>query len=84
MNDESLFEIVIEVVWFFESCDPGAIDDDIAVRMLETVAFHLQNASPASRREFIAYAARRAANAKTERERAFLAALPEALGISER
>lgn len=73
---------VVHMAAFLELSDDNAVDPDVAVKQLESLAFELQQLAPDGREALITFVLREAEQAEGE-YREFLLGFPEALGLVE-
>lgn len=81
MNDEPLFDIVLQMVSFLELSDEGAVDEDAAVQMLERIALSLQSLDPETKARFVEHTGRYAEGLGAGIERELIERLPKELGL---
>ena len=79
--NKHLLNAVIDVVTFFANCDDDACDPDAAVRMLESIAWHMQQLTATQRSKFIEHCQELAAAAEDPEASEFLLQIPTNLGL---
>ncbi|GAA1696914.1 hypothetical protein GCM10009733_110220 [Nonomuraea maheshkhaliensis] len=79
----TLAELVVDLAWFFESCDDSTLDSRDAVRQLEWIAYKLDALSAEDRLRLIALIRERAETEADPAFREFMEGFPEAAGLNE-
>lgn len=75
--------LVVDVVWFLESCEDDEVDPDSAVKMMESVAWVLQHLPSDQRGRFLQVLTDLADAEPNPGRREFLESFPFACGLAE-
>ena len=75
--------LVVDVVWFLDSCDDDEVDPDSAVKMMESVSWVLGRLPQDQRDRFLKVLADLAEAEQDPGRKEFLAAFPFACGLVE-
>ena len=81
MSNTILMDIVVQTVLFLEISEPGIVDEDAAVEMIEQIASSLQTLEPPDKKGFLEHVAHRTAQASTVDEKRTLQNLAVNLGL---
>ncbi|MFF7211704.1 hypothetical protein ACFZAU_14400 [Streptomyces sp. NPDC008238] len=73
--------LVVDVVWFLDSCEDDEVDPDSAVKMMESVSWVLGQLPPDQRDRFLKVLADLAEAEQDPGRREFLDAFPFASGL---
>ncbi|MGW1044363.1 hypothetical protein [Streptomyces sp. NPDC002547] len=73
--------LVVDVVWFLDSCEDDEVDPDSAVKMMETVSWVLTRLPQDQRDRFLTVLAGLAEAEHDPSRREFLEAFPSACGL---
>jgi hypothetical protein len=73
--------LVVDVVWFLDSCEDDEVDADSAVKMMESVSWVLQRLPQDPRARFLKVLADLADAEQDPGRREFLEAFPSASGL---
>ena len=80
MNDEHLFEAIVDAILFLELSGPATVDEDAAMGALEQIAARLQSLPSHERTRLVDYIQRRALTSQSDKERQALTRLPSSMG----
>jgi hypothetical protein len=81
MNNEPYMDAIVEMVLFLEFSDPETVDEDAAIGMMEQIAATLQKLGADEKGHFLAYLQRRAAQARTSKQRQSIENLAAHFGL---
>ncbi|MFD8725809.1 hypothetical protein EDD90_3787 [Streptomyces sp. Ag109_O5-1] len=79
----ALTGLLVDVVWWLESCGDEEVDPDSAVKMMESVGWVLLQLPPDQRRRFVQVLADLAEAEQEPARREFLESFPSAIGMAE-
>ncbi|GHH92652.1 hypothetical protein [Streptomyces capillispiralis] len=79
----ALAGLVVDVVWFLDSCEDDEVDPDAAVKMMESVGWTLLRLPPDQRDRFLRVLADLAEAEPDPARREFLESFPFACGLVE-
>ncbi|MEV6297314.1 hypothetical protein AB0M41_44655 [Streptomyces sp. NPDC051896] len=79
----ALAEMLVDVLWFIDSCEDEQMDPDDAVKVLEGVAYLMSLLSSDQRSEFVDLLGTMAEEESNPSRREFLQSFPEDLGLAE-
>ncbi|MGC0376494.1 hypothetical protein [Streptomyces sp. SAI-229] len=79
----ALAGVVVDAVWFLESCDDDEVDPDSAVKMMESVGGELLRLPPDQRDRLLQVLAGLAEAEQDPARREFLESFPFACGLVE-
>ncbi|TDT94178.1 hypothetical protein EDD99_5361 [Streptomyces sp. 846.5] len=79
----ALAGVVVDVLWFLDSCGDEEVDPDSAVKMMESVGWVLQNLPPQQRDRFLRVLADLARAETDPGRKEFLESFPFACGLVE-
>lgn len=79
----ALAGLIVDVVWFLESCDDDDVDPDSAVKMMEGVSGELLRLSPDQRDRLLQVLTDLTEAESDPARREFLASFPFACGLVE-
>ncbi len=79
----ALAAVVVDVLWFLDSCEDDEVDPDSAVKMMESVGWTLQNLPPQQRDRFLQVLADLARDESDPGRKEFLESFPVACGLVE-
>src|ERR1041384_2158284 len=68
MNDEHLFEAIVDAILFLELSGPATVDEDAAMGALEQIAARLQSLPSHERTRLVHYIQRRALTSHAAKE----------------
>lgn len=79
----ALTGLLVDVVWWLESCGDEEVDPDSAVKMMEAMSGALLQLPPAQRQGLVQTLAELAEIEKNAARRRFLESFPSAIGLVE-
>ncbi|MFE0925834.1 hypothetical protein ACFW4O_03405 [Streptomyces mutabilis] len=79
----ALTGLLVDVVWWLESCGDEEVDPDSAVKMMESLGWALLQLSPDQRQRLLHVLADLAAREQDPARREFLESFPSAIGMVE-
>jgi hypothetical protein len=82
MITEPLMDVLIDVVLFLEMSDRSTIDPDAAIKVIETIAAHVQRFGPTDRALVTEYVRTQAGKEPQANRATLMMRIPEMLGIA--
>ncbi|MCA9135198.1 MAG: hypothetical protein KDB00_00530 [Planctomycetales bacterium] len=81
--NESLMQIVVDMIEFFANCDDSVLDPDVSVAKLEEIAFLVQQMPDKERELFVKFTQQAAKKIKKDDKHRseFYRSIPENLGL---
>jgi len=79
----ALAGVVVDVLWFLDSCEDDEVDPDSAVKMMESVGWVLQNLPPEQRDRFLQVLSDLAQAESDPGRKEYLVSFPFACGLVE-